>query len=1059
MPVLREQRQVSSIGPVGVVRSRGGDAERYNRLANATQQLTELAISEMGRQAERSGAEKAQQLDIEKITAINPETGKPEALDWINSSRFIGRKGAEAYERVVADRFQFEIEQQIENKAKEVALTYSDTPYAEKEYAEVMNTYIDGLAEGSKVGGKATEYTNFIYRAGSTFVAASTLSLRRKQKEIEDRKILQALGQRNEKDSDVAYYLGQGGDLTKFRKTLEANEARNQDLIDSGVQTNVDVKTASSETLKSNYVSGAIEGIFSKQDNTGNRVTTSNDRRLIEIAIRRGKADLLPEELRKQVEPLLPYVSETNKRAVLAEMAAYSADYDAIENDIKAQQSVDLKAAQNASALVYENQADSNKITYYNQFSTAYNSGDPISADMLLKSFDMDINNKIRQMQDATQKQDHKSLEQNLRRSALEPVVSIIGADGNPTDAKTYLRGGNLNVGNRLTPRQRKVIDFLRSNPSFYDSGLDLVFVEQMLEGTDDEVQAGIDAYKRSSDFKNTTTDLINDISNGDAGSEEVNKRIEEINNSTDLDDTEKDNEKKRLLFNSANAIVNGLPEQNSRELNNIAEFVSSNGNNNMGLSDDSLEAAQDIINATDETNRGKIVTEIIKKKNRVKSEETEAEKRLADEAKIAQNKVRAFSSSANKDKDVREAMDTILKDHGFTSALDRATMESPHFYELMKKTISQDLHVGLKSIGKGQVPNSDAEVIMRHYQVLSKLDNGKRNALIPTLTPTEIFRLDEISRLKGFYGDEKSFSDIISEITLNEVDKSRQNIRDFTLKIDDVQHTPSSFLATYVKYDGDVVGNDPLVQTMYEGAVEMMASNKVSPDLMQQKIEEDIAQRFAKDEYVVDPNGVIGGLTRHAISVSFPDKQEANVFVELVNSQLPRGYAIGEPEDIVVETEEVRRKGAKTGAPALVKREVVGQTKRVYLVPYSETDTEVIYFSHILSNTNELVPMYMNRNGDVLENEMDFISAEEVIHPAFDLTETNEWAEGEARKSQELLLAATLRNQQNAAAIRDGLAKRPRMFDGIAGIRETPFTRSLGALDRDKLIKYEGDR
>ena len=87
MPVLREQRQVSSIGPVGVVRSRGGDAERYNRLANATQQLTELAISEMGRQAERSGAEKAQQLDIEKITAINPETGKPEALDWINSSR------------------------------------------------------------------------------------------------------------------------------------------------------------------------------------------------------------------------------------------------------------------------------------------------------------------------------------------------------------------------------------------------------------------------------------------------------------------------------------------------------------------------------------------------------------------------------------------------------------------------------------------------------------------------------------------------------------------------------------------------------------------------------------------------------------------------------------------------------------------------------------------------------------------------------------------------------------------------------------------------------------
>ena len=55
MPILREQRQVSSIGPVGVVRSRGGDAERYNRLANATQKLTELAIDEMGREDETDG--------------------------------------------------------------------------------------------------------------------------------------------------------------------------------------------------------------------------------------------------------------------------------------------------------------------------------------------------------------------------------------------------------------------------------------------------------------------------------------------------------------------------------------------------------------------------------------------------------------------------------------------------------------------------------------------------------------------------------------------------------------------------------------------------------------------------------------------------------------------------------------------------------------------------------------------------------------------------------------------------------------------------------------------
>ena len=95
MPIIRQKRQVGSIGPVGVVRASGG-SEKYNRLANASNNLTKLVIEEMGRRAALSGAEKAQQLTSEEISSINPITGKPEALDWINSNRFIGRTGAEA---------------------------------------------------------------------------------------------------------------------------------------------------------------------------------------------------------------------------------------------------------------------------------------------------------------------------------------------------------------------------------------------------------------------------------------------------------------------------------------------------------------------------------------------------------------------------------------------------------------------------------------------------------------------------------------------------------------------------------------------------------------------------------------------------------------------------------------------------------------------------------------------------------------------------------------------------------------------------------------------------
>ncbi len=98
------------------------------------------------------------------------------------------------------------------------------------------------MAEGSKENGKNTSYTNFIYTTGRDYIAATTLSMEKKQYDIENAKILQAEGERNFQEADLAYILGQQGNIEKFKDTLEANEKRNQDTIDSGVQTNPDVK-------------------------------------------------------------------------------------------------------------------------------------------------------------------------------------------------------------------------------------------------------------------------------------------------------------------------------------------------------------------------------------------------------------------------------------------------------------------------------------------------------------------------------------------------------------------------------------------------------------------------------------------------------------------------------------------------------------------------------------------------------------------------------------------------------------------------------------------------
>ena len=1052
MPIIREKRQVGSIGPVGVVRASGG-SEKYNRLANAADNLTKLVVEEMGRRAAISGEEKAQQLTSEEITAINPITGKPEALDWINSNRFIGRTGAEAYERVVSDRFQLEIESQIKNKAKDVALLYEDNPYATKEYSKVMNTYIDSLAEGSKENGKNTSYTNFIYTTGRDYIAATTLSMEKKQYDIENAKILQAEGERNFQEADLAYILGQQGNIEKFKDTLEANEKRNQDTIDSGVQTNLDVKTISSSSMKANYVSGVLERLYSTGGVNGNFLN-SNDRRLVKIAIANKRIETLPKEIKEKIKPLLEYIDGSNRKSIMAELSRLDTDYSVIETANQRDENERLEQKYILNAQAYESLADSKRITYFDSFEEAYPKGTHIS---VMTSLDNDIKEDIESIRKNTKKEMHRSLEESARRSALVPVISIIASEGNPSDVKTYLINKTSEVGDRLTIRQRQAIDYLHSNPSFYDADLDRILVNELLDGGEDKVKARLDSYTRKNELELSNTNLAKDIINGDAGDKEIKEAFNQINKSLDLTAPEKDKEKSRILLSVAKSLVNSLQETSSRELNIINEYVSSNGDNNLGLSGDLLKKADDILANVNETNIDQITTKINKKKTRVKSEEIEAEKRLADEAKQAQNRVKAFSSSSLKDKDVRTAMDGILTEHCFNSVFDRGTLNNQHFYTLVEKTMPQTMYEGFKSFLEGQLPNENANILMEHYKVLSNLDRGKRNALMPSFSPSQIIKLEKLLNLKNFYGDDKSYSEIMSEMNLNEVSPERKNRREATLNVDGTQHTASSFLASFVEFDGELIGNDPLVQTMYEDAVNMLASNGASQADIKDQIEKNISQSFGRDEYVVDPNGLINGLSRNTIALSFPDKEEANEFISIINSQLPKGFALGEPEDIVVKTEEVRRKGARTGAPTVVKKEVVGKTRRVYLVPFHNEKNEVVYFSHILSRTKELIPLYMTPSGQVLEEDMDFIGAESVILPAFELSETDEWAKQNAIKTAELFDAAILKAQQNAEAMRTALSKRPNMVDGVAGIRETPFTRSLGLLDRNKLIKYEG--
>jgi len=171
MGVIREKRQVGSLGVVGVVRQQSSN--QYQRIAAATNKLTELAIGEMGRQSAISGKKLAQEEETSKITTLDPITNKPQALSWVNDNSFLGRVGKEAYEETIAKRFQFEIDNQLKVKAKELAIKYQDQDGGVELFKDQMHQYIDNMATGSE----ATGYSNYIMQSGVSLTTTTSINL------------------------------------------------------------------------------------------------------------------------------------------------------------------------------------------------------------------------------------------------------------------------------------------------------------------------------------------------------------------------------------------------------------------------------------------------------------------------------------------------------------------------------------------------------------------------------------------------------------------------------------------------------------------------------------------------------------------------------------------------------------------------------------------------------------------------------------------------------------------------------------------------------------------
>lgn len=181
MAVIREQRQFK-IGTIGVNRpSRAGQivgqavADSASKLEST---FFDLAIDA----AKQRGIESAQQIAREDIVALD-ENGRPKAY---KIPKLVGKYEREAYNAVLMQRFETDIQQDMQRRSNELAIKFRRSPEA---YKKAMAEHVASMANTEE----STVYTNYIQTLGTGLTDQQYRGLQ-----------LQAI-QRQETDDRLAY--------------------------------------------------------------------------------------------------------------------------------------------------------------------------------------------------------------------------------------------------------------------------------------------------------------------------------------------------------------------------------------------------------------------------------------------------------------------------------------------------------------------------------------------------------------------------------------------------------------------------------------------------------------------------------------------------------------------------------------------------------------------------------------------------------------------------------------------------------------------------------------
>lgn len=996
MAVIRQQTQVFN-KPVGVRRINTGEAELWETIRAEANEFTRRAYNDAAQNAQKVGAEIAEGVELEGITTLNPITGKPEAFE---APEGMGKFAIDAYQKVINARYEDSISTEMEIKARELGVKYEYDP---KGYETAMSQYISAMAENAE-----GQYKQYITTTGSKKLAYEKLNVqdrtRKHHRLLETEYIIKKL----EDNKNRAY-----------NEALNGNYETAVNLVFSEVtraNNGIDAKLLPASSAREHHAIMNIAVGKGLVERAMNYSTDSDQRNIMKLYLstkgERGK--ITNKKIKELLDNVLVVTDADTRADILNHFTTTSNSFDAVDRDkeiaanekdriLKAELKEKAEIQGIQSDIAYDKQQD-------HMFDSASKNANHIYSDdasldetaatlytvaTQFESLLDQYNNRL--STDST----YSTIEMNadiklLKRGILEPYILQAAGDGNVDYLQSAIINNDELSRKKLTGKQLLLVDTLKET----NINLDNSIVKSILGLTDNPTEKQrlkekaalikkIETQKKQTKELNYISEIVETFVSGTVSNEELVNELNRVDSlsGTTFTPTQVETQKNRLR----NAAAFGELEKFSgiatgERMRAMTQYIESGGEDTTGMSPNDIKAGESILE--------KLTTENIStaraKSSSLASRMSQREEKAAalEKANKVYNQVLA-SGGDLKIVSHRKATDKILEDKNlddFVNFDSWPVAKKVEAYRIMSHVPPESLIGKLKDIMNGQnVENADA--YLDHFM---RLDNHLTGDGLTT------------SRFGGVLSIEQ-------RALLNDINQIRitqgGNAQEIAAVLIDRRNDPKSTLAMKqtLGIDGDDIKtvkdyvveqlDDMLLAIELTPMVEYMARTGKSREEINKQLEQIVDKEYPDVQYVADPRFPRGSMkkSRFGLHAVFPDDDEREEFISIVESQLPNGYSLHAEEfkgSIATSDIPVEQRGYFDTADSDLAYET-GKKKQVYLVA-DDTAVGVTYYAHYINEQQELVPLIYEQNGVK-------------IYPMFDKDETKQFRKEAAlrRKTQ----------------------------------------------------------